>query len=107
MVDLNEIIDEQTKINTEVYGRESSDKDLSIMTRAAIHEICELEDELGISRDWRDQTIDPAKIKEEFTDVFIFVIGIAGLLGISGDELAKMFYEKNVVNLKRQIERDN
>ena len=103
MVELGEILEMQRWIDDNVYGVRKemvTKEDLLGLTKAMIHEVVELEDELDWS--WfKKKSVDVEKVKEEWIDVFIFVMSFADKLGMDENEVYRMFLEKTRVNIKR------
>ena len=106
MVTLKDFMNDQEWINSRVYGKRVDNisiDDLLGLTRAIIHEVVELEDELNWKWWGTEESLDIAKIREEYIDVFIFTLSLGMLLGLSDVDIRKEFLRKNIINIKRRI----
>jgi len=75
---------------------------LLISTRALLHEVIEVEDELNWKHWKSDIPIDYEKVENEIVDIFIFLMNLINASGMSGDELLESTLEKIDINIERQ-----
>jgi hypothetical protein len=76
----------------------------TMLTRAIIHECCELDDELGW-KPWKnapDREANRAARLEETADILHFLVDLALCQGFSADELYAAYVRKNAANRERQ-----
>lgn len=74
------------------------------LTRAIVHECCELDDELGW-KPWKnapDREANRAARLEETADILHFLVDLALCQGFSADELYAAYVRKNAANRERQ-----
>jgi len=72
-------------------------------TLALISELGELLDEVRFKW-WKNPApVDSAKVKEELVDILHFFIGMCLNAGLTGEELFKLYLDKNEENFKRQF----
>jgi len=101
---LQDMLSQQHEINEDLYeyGGISNDKVLGL-TRALIHEVVELEDELRWKW-WEEfKLTDYKKAEEEFIDMWIFMLGIADKLGFDSTKIYEGFLKKSKTNMERLI----
>ena len=106
MVDiLGDLMGRQAWIQEKVYHHNTKDIEVAHLlktSRALIHEICEFEDELAW-KDWKkEQRVNIPKAKEEFADIFIFVMQLGLSLHLSVADINTMVLKKLDINITRQ-----
>jgi dimeric dUTPase (all-alpha-NTP-PPase superfamily) len=70
--------------------------------RAMTQEIAELTDSVPWKWWAKYQNFDPQNAKVEIVDLFHFLISAALVLGLSADDVHRIYLEKNRVNFQRQ-----
>lgn len=87
-----------TMNETDVPSKEELGAAIGIVKEAS--EILEAMD--NANRIWKVKDVSPSsEVKEELIDVVFFVLELAILLGLSGDDLVKLYNDKYRKNLKR------
>lgn len=76
---------------------------LLINTRALIHEVIEVEDEVNWKH-WKNSVpVNEGDLKNEIVDCFIFLMNIINLSGMDSNELVDRAIAKMDVNIVRQL----
>lgn len=101
---LSKMLEFQAEVDTKLYGRPpelmNTEKMLEIC-RAISHEVMELEDELKWKW-WEDKMPRLHEAKEEFIDIFIFMLGLANALKMDVDEIMQWWRMKTMKNIERE-----
>ncbi|MGI6174935.1 MAG: dUTPase [Christensenellales bacterium] len=71
-------------------------------TLAMISELSELIDEVNFKWWKNPKTVDETKVKEELVDILHFFVSMCLKMGMSADELYRMYLDKNKENFDRQ-----
>ncbi len=90
----------QKKLGTDVSTQEF----YTMMTLAAIDELCEALRETPWKPWKKQQTLNTELVKEELVDVLHFFVNLCIAVGLDSQELYQMYYKKNLVNEKRKQE---
>ncbi len=73
-----------------------------ISTRAILHEVLEVEDEVNWKHWKKDVEVDEEKIAEELVDVFIFFMNLMNASEMTAKELIERTLDKIDINIERQ-----
>lgn len=75
-----------------------------LLTRAIVHECCELDDELSWKR-WKNVApVDREKLELELADIWLFLVQLTDTLGVAPDSLMRVIQAKHQENIRRQHE---
>jgi dimeric dUTPase (all-alpha-NTP-PPase superfamily) len=77
---------------------------MRLMALGAQEEISEIMRACGWKPWKKSSEFDFEQAKKEYVDLWHFVVNMAFGMGISSDELFEMYYEKNKINTKRQLD---
>lgn len=105
---LTHIFEMQTQLNRRIgvecanMGEEDQQKWLLNYCRAMSQEIAELTDSVPWKWWAKYQTFDKQNARIEVVDLFHFLISLAQVLGMSAEDVYKMYLAKNKVNFQRQ-----
>ncbi len=98
-------LDVQQKMQEKYYPNVEAmfmEDQMLISTRAIIHEIIEVEDEVNWKHWKKDIEVDEEKIAEELVDVFIFFMNLMNASEMTAKELIERTLDKIDVNIERQ-----
>ena len=105
---LTHIFEMQTQLNRRIgvecanMSEEEQQKWLLNYCRAMSQEIAELTDSVPWKWWAKYQTFDQQNARIEVVDLFHFLISLAQVLGMSSEDVYKMYLAKNKVNFQRQ-----
>ena len=105
---LTHIFEMQTQLNRRIgvdcanMTEEDQQKWLLNYCRAMSQEIAELTDSVPWKWWAKYQTFDKQNARIEVVDLFHFLISLAQVLGMSAEDVYKMYLAKNKVNFQRQ-----
>ena len=80
----------------------SQGEQILINTRALIHEVIEVENEVSWKHWKKPVQIDQDKVKDEVADIFIFLMNLINISGMDASELYDRTLNKIDVNIQRQ-----
>ena len=110
IIDINKMMQSQADLQKIIYdnqGRtwpllaESINAELIFASHCVADEAHELLHTTAW-KPWRDQALDITEAKKEVIDIFTFVLNIFNILGMSADDVYRMYNEKFRINLERQ-----
>lgn len=101
---MENIIKLQKEMQEKYFKEDLKNKDnyIFIMSYALIDETCEMLRHIPWKPWKKSSNFEEQKAKEEFIDMFIFLINIMNALKIDIKELKLLFYDKLQKNIKRQ-----
>ncbi len=73
-----------------------------ISTRALVHEVLEVEDEVNWKHWKKDVEVDEEKVCDEIVDVFIFFMNLVNASDMTAKELIERTLDKIDINIERQ-----
>lgn len=75
-----------------------------MLTRAIVHECCELDDELSW-KPWKNAVpIDREKLELELADIWLFLVQLTDTLDVPPERLMQIVHAKHRENIRRQHE---
>lgn len=100
------LLEQQMHIQNNIFPQIrvlSQEKQMLVNTRAAIHEVIEVEDELNWKHWKKPVPVDDDKIRNEIVDVFIFLMNMINISGMDAEELFDRTISKMEKNVNRQL----
>ncbi|MGZ3713839.1 MAG: dUTP diphosphatase [Ktedonobacterales bacterium] len=75
-----------------------------LLTRAIMHECCELDDELNW-KPWKNvHPVNCERLELELADIWLFLVQLTDTLGVTPDHLMQIVQTKHQENIRRQYE---
>src|SRR5438874_13821651 len=99
---MQKALNERLGVRTETLSEEEKTKWLLNYCRAMGQEIAELTDSVPWKWWAKYQKFDQQNVRVEIVDLFHFLISLAQVAGMSGDDVFQAYCKKNEVNFKRQ-----
>src|ERR1035437_1925760 len=99
---MQKALNERSGVKTDGMSDEEKTKWLLNYTRAMQQEMAELTDSVPWKWWAKHQKVDEPNARGEVVSLFHFLISMAQVLGMSGDDVFAAYVKKNEVNLKRQ-----
>ena len=102
LFDLQAALNKRIGVGTDNMSDEEKTQWILNYSRAMQQELSELVDSVPWKWWAKYQTFDEQNAKVEVIDLFHFLISLAQVLGMTADDVHKIYTEKNKVNHKRQ-----
>ena len=100
------LLEAQMQMQNNIYPQIrvlSQEQQMLVNTRAMMHEVIEVENELNWKHWKAVVAVDDDKIKEEIVDEFIFLMNQINISGMDSEELFDRTLKKMNTNVNRQL----